>query len=152
VKRAMLAAMLAGHLGAQLPDPRLTPGAVMNATAEQVCTPGWSRAHRDVSIETKNRVYREYGMTYVHGEAEVDHLVPLELGGSNDIRNLWPEPYAGELGAYTKDALEHKAHAMVCNGQIDLTKAQRWIATDWIGFYKWAFRTDRPLARHRREQ
>ncbi len=36
---------------------------------------------------------------YAH---EVDHLVSLELGGSNDIRNLWPEPSAGRWGARTR--------------------------------------------------
>ena len=37
-------------------------------------------------------VYREYGIVErTTGEYEVDHLVALEDGGSNDIANLWPE-------------------------------------------------------------
>jgi hypothetical protein len=47
---------------------------------------------------------------------------------------------------------------MVCTGQVDLTTAQREIASDWIAAYKKYFHTDRPLpvrssldSRNRRE-
>ena len=43
-----------------------------------------------------------------------------------------------------KDDLEERLHEMVCTGQLDLTTAQRDIATDWIAAYKKYFRTDRP--------
>jgi hypothetical protein len=40
----------------------------------------------------KRKVYAEYGITHHEpSEFEVDHLISLELGGSNSIRNLWPE-------------------------------------------------------------
>jgi hypothetical protein len=49
---------------------------------------------RDVPAETKRQVYREYVITsHVTGDYEIDHLISLELGGSNSIRNLWPESY-----------------------------------------------------------
>jgi hypothetical protein len=35
---------------------------------------------------------------------------------------------------------------MVCAGQLDLSAAQRDIATDWIAAYKKYFRTDKPLS------
>lgn len=68
-----------------LPDKACTPGAVLpSATKEQVCTPGYSKTVRNVSIEEKKAVYAEYGITsHSPGEYEVDHFISLELGGSN---------------------------------------------------------------------
>ena len=66
-----------------LPDPNLTPGSTFNVTAQDVCTPGYARKVRDVPAEMKRQVYREYGITsHCPGDYEVDHLIPLELGGS----------------------------------------------------------------------
>ena len=43
------------------PDPRLTPGdASADAKADDVCTPGWAREHRNVSESDRERVYAEY--------------------------------------------------------------------------------------------
>src|SRR4051812_46012719 len=128
LKTAFLALSLSAVSVAQLPDPKLTPGATLKATREQVCTPGWATAHRNVSIAMKKFVYREYRMPYRPKEAEVDHLIPLELSGANSIGNLWPEPYAGEWGARTKDRLENRLHRLVCVGDIPLEEAQRRIA------------------------
>jgi hypothetical protein len=41
-----------------------------------------------------------------------------------------------------KDDLEERLHEMVCTGQLDLTTAQRDIATEWIAASKKYFRTD----------
>ena len=77
-----------------LPDPACTPGAIIpDATSDQICQSGYSSSVRNVPEELKIEVYREYGITsHVPGQYEVDHHISLELGGSNDIANLWPEP------------------------------------------------------------
>lgn len=63
---------------------------------------------------------------------ELDHLVPLELGGApSDPRNLWPEPGASPN---PKDGVESAANRAVCTGRMQLEDAQRSIAGDWIAF------------------
>src|SRR5271165_1678059 len=67
-----------------LPDPNLTPGSTFDVTAQDVCTPGYAKKVRDVPAEMKREVYREYGIiSHGPGDYEIDHLIPLELGGSN---------------------------------------------------------------------
>jgi hypothetical protein len=64
-------------------------------------------------------------------------LIPLELGGSHSIKNLWPESHRTlPWNAQVKDRLEGKLHELVCSGQLDLKTAQEAIAADWIGAYK----------------
>ena len=118
-----------------LPDPRCTPGDIFkNATVQQICRPGYSRTVRNVSQSVKNRVFAEYGVISHNAKTyEVDHLIPLEIGGSNDIRNLWPEAAAPTPGFHEKDVLENELHAMLCNGSMTLADAQHAIAVDWLG-------------------
>jgi len=63
--------------------------------------------------------------------------VSLELGGSNDIANLFPEPGSGAANYHLKDRLENRLSELVCRGQISLRFAQRLIATDWIAAGQW---------------
>ncbi len=121
---------------AHLPDPNLTPGDTLAVTAGDVCVSGYSSKVRSVTDAVKNQVYQEYGITsHPPNSYEVDHLISLELGGSNSIKNLWPEPYAGDWNAHVKDRIEDKLHSLVCNGSLDLATAQHEIATDWIAAY-----------------
>jgi len=118
---------------AVLPDPKLTPGDVFaDATKDDVCTPGWASEHRHVTESDRDRVYTEYGRTRGPGCCEVDHLVPLELGGSNDIKNLWPQPDEPRPGAGEKDQLENALHEMVCKGELPLADAQKCIESNWV--------------------
>jgi len=76
-------------------------------------------------------------MSHRAGEYEVDHLISLELGGSNDIANLWPQSYVSEpFNAHIKDKLENKLHALVCSGRITVETAQKAIANDWTAAYR----------------
>lgn len=120
-----------------LPDSACTPGAIIaDATKEQICTPGYSKNVRDVPTSVKNEVYREYGIeSHTTGEYEVDHLVSLELGGSNDIANLWPEPAEPRPGFHEKDKVENYMHDQVCSGAISLEQAQVKIASAWLTIY-----------------
>lgn len=120
-----------------LPDKACTPGAVFaNVTKEQICTPGYSKEVRNVSTTTKEQVFSSYGITtHKAGEYEVDHLISLELGGSNDISNLWPEAADPRPGYHEKDKVENYLHDEVCAGSITLQEAQQKIASDWLQVY-----------------
>lgn len=121
-----------------LPDPAKTPGDTLAVTARDVCTRGYARKVRDVPSSVKRAAYARYGITHhAPGEYEVDHLISLELGGSNSIRNLWPESYRTQpWNARVKDAVENRLHADVCAGRISLHDAQQAIAHDWIAAYR----------------
>lgn len=123
-----------------LPDSRLTPGLAGPLGKAQLCARSFrTRTIRDVPEETKDKVYAEYAM--VRGRSpcpcEVDHLIPLELGGSDAIPNLWPQSYTTKpYNAHVKDTLENQLHILVCRGQLDLEAARHEIATDWVAAYK----------------
>lgn len=79
-----------------------------------------------------------YGIPYSrHSDFEVDHLVSRELGGADDVKNLWPESYVTQpWNAHRKDRLENYLHKLVCSNQITLEEARREIAYDWRIAYK----------------
>lgn len=127
-----------GDLAQFLPNPQITPGDALDVTPQDFCTPGYSKKVRNVPQAVKEQAYRNYGITHREpGEYEVDHLISLELGGSNSIKNLWPESFKTHpWNAHVKDQLENKLHELICDGKLDMKTAQQEIATDWIAAYK----------------
>jgi hypothetical protein len=140
-----------------LPSAQITPGAIFpDVTVEQICTPGYANGSdthnaghgvRYVPRSVKWKIFKSYfgaipGKT---GNYEVDHLISLELGGSNDPKNLWPESYLTEpYNAHVKDKLEARMHALVRKCLKDkghdqatalLKQFQHEIATDWVTAY-----------------
>ena len=129
-----------------IPDSRLTPGATVLVSRSDVCAQSKSN-NKPVSTAVQRRVFAEYGISGVDPRAyEVDYLVTPALGGADDIHNLWPHSYSATAwNARVKDALEDRLRGMVCDGSLDLTEAQREIASNWITAYKKYFHTDQPL-------
>jgi hypothetical protein len=120
-----------------LPDSACTPGALLaTGTKDAICQPGYAGSVRNVPTSEKNQDYAEYGIaSHTPGQYEVDHLVSLELGGSNDISNLWPELASPKPGFHEKDQVENYLHSQVCSGAIALKDAQVEIATNWLAVY-----------------
>src|SRR5882724_4941468 len=104
-----------------LPNHKLTPGTATNLSADALCAKSFhTKDERLVTEKTKQLVYKEYGITARKPhEYEVDHLISLELGGSNDIHNLWPQSYVTKpWNAKVKDQLETRLHWMICHKQV----------------------------------
>lgn len=120
-----------------LQDSGCTPGdLVSGVTKDQICRSGYASSVRNVTTGTKDKVYAEYDVTHhTTGQYEVDHLVSLELGGSNDISNLWPEAASPKPGFHEKDKVENYLHSQVCSGAISLQQAQVEVATNWLAVY-----------------
>ena len=137
-----------------LPNRALTPGATLPVKVDDIRVPGYTKKVRNVPQDVKDKVYAEYGITHrAPREYEVDHLISLELGGSNSVLNLWPQSYLTQpWNAHVKDRLENKLHAMVVSGQMSLPNAQRMIATNWIAAYKKVFGSDQPVSKFRGSQ
>jgi hypothetical protein len=121
----------------QLPDPRCTPGSIDPDVTQAdirstICKKGWTATVRPPESQTErfkyDVAYPHYG-TPAEERTELDHLVPLELGGSNDATNLWPEyPPSPNPKDKVEDALNHA----VCDGRVSLARAQAAIASDWM--------------------
>ena len=127
--------------GQALPDPNCTPGVIATRVTQAnirttICTPAYTSSIRpptSVTDPLKHAAVRAYGLKD-DARIEYDHLIPLELGGANDVRNLWPEPPTSptqKTTANAKDDVENALHDLVCKGRLTLAEAQQRIATDW---------------------
>lgn len=122
--------------GGQLPDPQCTPGSIDPAVTQAdihqtICASGYTATVRPPESQTEKF---KYDIAYpAYGDpgsrrTELDHLVSLELGGSNDATNLWPE---SPPTPNPKDTVEGVLRRAVCSGRVSLAAAQQAIARDW---------------------
>jgi hypothetical protein len=129
------------HMRGVLPDPACTPGAAdprvtQENIAQTICVSGYTATVRPPTSYTtplERELIARYGLSLTPQQTELDHLIPLELGGHpRDVRNLWPEPRRSVGGrAEDKDTIENALRRDVCAGRISLAEAQRRVATDW---------------------
>lgn len=131
-----------------VPDPLITPGVARNDLSKaDICKTKWGSDERYVTSKMKMQVFANYGLTGnddpactpdIHGRrCEIDHLISRELGGADDVNNLWPQAYGSKpWNATLKDKLENRLHKEVCAGNISLEKAQKEISEDWRILYK----------------
>jgi hypothetical protein len=117
-------------LAAAYPDPKLTPGDILTQDAEVVCKAGYARSMRHVPMKDKLLVRKWYHEP--RGRVEIDHRISLCLGGSNSVRNLWPQSYPA---AARKDWAEYYLYKQVCAGRMTLPEAQELILNHWEEIY-----------------
>jgi hypothetical protein len=123
-----LAALVAGGslTALAISDDTIAPGAdprIASTDVREVCAtdglPGsaYSRAHRLV----KRPAIPEH---------QIDHIVPLCLGGADVEANIQVQPIEEAL---EKDELERSACRAVCLGAIGLSEAQQFFIERWGG-------------------
>src|ERR1700756_1713620 len=135
--------------GYPVPDPRCTPGGINSTVTAQVLSdPGWrTRFIRNCATTEgqKHIAYRWYGLEAPEGNSgenqvcELDHLVPLELGGADGLGNIWPQcgpdtVTLNERYFKKKDHVENYLAEEVKDGRIPLDLAQKGIALDWTQY------------------
>lgn len=131
---------------ATLPNLQLTPGvARTELTVQQICKTKWGKDTRAVTAAMKRQVFQEYGLTGNSDPfcrpkgCEVDHLLSRELGGADDVKNLWPQAYSGAWNAHMKDRVENRLNKEVCAGRMTLDAARTGIIHDWTALYRQFF-------------
>ena len=132
---ASLAALPAMAL-AQQPSSYKTPGATTKAKSTQICTADYAASVKPVAGWQRTEALERYGIRPDSFSDELDHLVPVALGGSNDPDNLWPFRGSGELTIDAKNALAAKLRDMVCGGKMSLKDAQDAFRKDWTKAYR----------------
>lgn len=111
------------------PDWGVTPGSL--CTADDPDFDGFrypvqlAHCKRRVSRGDKRRVAQAYGIPESEwSNYEFDHLLPLAIGGSNGVENLWPQPH-GDDESYSKDKLEMELYHALRKGLITQEEAVR---------------------------
>ena len=121
-----------------LPDSECTPGSVFpNVTLDTICVKGYTKTVRNVPVKLKKAVYASYDVSFPQprGSYELDHVIPLALGGNNESANLFPQPAEPSPGFREKDVVEIWLYKEACAGRINLDTAQYEIARNWLSIY-----------------
>lgn len=135
--------------GYPVPDPQCTPGGINSTVTLSVMQdPGWrTRCIRDCeeSQARKHVAYNWYAMENPQHNSgsnqicELDHVVPLELGGADGMGNIWPQCGPDDTALEEryfkiKDRVENYLADEVKSGRMPLDAAQRGIASDWTQY------------------
>jgi len=141
--------------GKFVPDPNCTPGATNpSVTESMLMNPAFRTGcirDKAPTEEQKTATYGWYKLLRPGDNAgdnqtcELDHLIPLYLGGADTLENIWPQ--CGPGGASgpghvalddryfkEKDKVEYYLGQQVREGNMGLADAQHGIATDWTQY------------------
>lgn len=130
-----------------IPNLHITPGSVRAGLSQsKICTIKWGKDQRHVTEAMKQQVFALYGYSGNDDprcvpagkrHCEIDHLISRELGGADEVINLWPQAYGtSPWNAVLKDKLENRLHKEMCAGTIPLKKARDMLVNDWREAYK----------------
>jgi hypothetical protein len=131
-----------------MPDPSCTPGAVNpTVTIDVLKNTNFRTCCIRDKVESepdKHVAYKWYGVPDPPNNTkdqtcELDHLVPLELGGGDSMDNIWPQcgpdnVTLKERYFKQKDQVEFYLADQVKAGAMDQSTAQHAIAKDYTQF------------------
>jgi hypothetical protein len=135
--------------GFPIPDPSCTPGAINpTVTLEVLRDTGFRTACvRDKATRPKEKAttYDSYGIEHPEDNSgvaqicELDHLISLEIGGADTLDNIWPQCGPDQVTLVRryfkqKDLVENYLAKQVREGTMNLSDAQRGIASDWTQY------------------
>lgn len=100
----------------------LASASAMAQTPADICVPGYAREHRMPYAESAAIKRESLPAGHSVSEYELDHIVPLCMGGTNDRSNLQLQPWDE---AKRKDVDEWRLCRAVCAGWVSLDDAQR---------------------------
>jgi hypothetical protein len=125
-----------GANGYPIPDPKCTPGAFNpTVTVARFGARGFTtKCVRDCLTNGKQKAatYKSYRISQ-NPSCELDHLVPLEMGGADSLDNIWPQCGQAPDGRNykdIKDQVEQYLAIQVVLG-MDIDQARSGVATDW---------------------
>ena len=96
-------------------------------TTKMLCVSGYTATVRPSVSYTNNLKLKLVTAGHSTSEYELDHFIPLELGGNpKSLNNLWLQPWDD---ARKKDKLENSLHKQMCLGLISMNDAQSKIST-----------------------
>ena len=121
---------------AQQPSNYKTPGATTKASSALVCTADYAASVKPVAGWQRTEALTRYGIRPESFTGDLDHLVPVSLGGTSDPDNLYPFHAQGEYTLPAKEQLAAKLHDLVCDGKVTLKQAQDAFKKDWTKSYK----------------
>jgi hypothetical protein len=109
-------------------DPAITQANV-HATVCRLAYTKAVRPSKEWSASVKARLLIEQHLPGKIQDYELDHLIPLGIGGApRDLANLWLQTWPE---ARAKDEDEAALHHAMCTGRLTLEQAQRRILEQW---------------------
>ena len=91
-----------------------------------------------ISIKTTDIVMNIYHIPKIEkSKYTLNLLIPVNLGGSSEVKNVWPMLINTRWSPYRKLILEDTLNWMVCNAKMTLGDAKYIIKKDWIKAYKY---------------
>lgn len=121
---------------AQLPSRQYTPGAAAKVDVKRLCSTDFVGSAKSIAKWQREEALSRYGIRPESFAGEVEHLIPVSLGGSNDPDNLFPFHASGEYTLDAKNQLGDRLRQLVCDGKVSLKAAQDAFKRDWTKAYK----------------
>ncbi|MGA8431923.1 MAG: hypothetical protein WB729_19015 [Candidatus Sulfotelmatobacter sp.] len=135
--------------GKFVPDSNCTPGAINPTITESMLkNPAFRTGcirNEATTEEQKTATYGWYKISHPASNTgdtqtcELDHLIPLYLGGADTLENIWPQCGPGGVALddryfKEKDKVEYYLGQQVREGNMALADAQHGIATNWTQY------------------